>query len=92
MTYHFQTGGISVAIVVEAASVLDIRLPRFQVGPGVQKRKAVTGALEDTLDALVPPHTALDQPTPKEVLVNEVREYFRSLQKWCDQLVSHHTC
>jgi hypothetical protein len=92
LTYHFQTGGISVAITVEAASVLDIRLPRFQVGPAVQKRKAITGALEDTLEALVPLHTAQDEPTPKKVLVNEVKDYFRSLQKWCDQLVSGEPC
>ena len=88
LEHHFQTGGISVAISVEATSVLDIRLPRFQVGPGVQKRKAITGALEDTLEALVPLHTAPDQPSPREVLVNEVKEYFKSLHKWCDQLVS----
>lgn len=68
--------------------MLDIRLPRFQVGPAVQKRKAATAAIEDTLDALVPVHTAQDEPTPKEVLVNEVKDYFQSLHKWCDQLVS----
>lgn len=88
LVYHFQTGGISAAISVEPSSVLDIRLPRFQVGPAVQKRKAITGGLEDTLEALVTPVIDHDEPTPKEVLINEVREYFKSLQKWCDQLVS----
>lgn len=84
LVHHLRTSGVAASISVEPFQVLDTRLPYFQVGPNVQKRKAAAAC---DSPRVIPPLTEAEIDA-RLVLVAEVNAWFAGLEEFIVAMVS----